>query len=47
MYRNQTFIVNVWDPKTLFNELYVMDLCIFRKGLMMIHSESKHVAQGQ
>jgi len=26
---------------------YVMDLCIFREGLMMIPSEPKHVAQGQ
>jgi len=26
---------------------YVMGLCIFREGLMMIPSESKHVAQGQ
>ena len=28
-------------------KFYVLDLCIFREGLMMIHSESKHVAQGQ
>ena len=31
----------------LYTRLYVVDLRIFSEGLMMIPSESKHVAQGQ
>ena len=37
--RSQTFTINFW--------FWYIYLCIFRDGLMMIPSESKHVAQGQ
>ena len=47
MYHNQKFIVNVWGSQNAFYYLYVMVLCIFREGVMMIPCESKHVAQGQ
>ena len=47
MYHNQMFIVNVWDPKTRFNNFMQRIFIFLREGLMMIPRESKHVAQGQ
>ena len=41
------YILNVWDPKTHFDG-FMKWFCVFLETvLMMIPSESKHVAQGQ
>ena len=40
---HQTLSKNTKDPLHKVG----VDLCIFREGLMMTPSESKHVAQGQ